>query len=183
MSELYETGVMSGVGEARCAPDAPVTRAEVCVLLCRLLGIPQADPSAAPPEVRNHWAAPYVWAAIRAGLMAGDGSAYRPAGAVTRAELAALCVKGLHVPNTIDYGQSFYPDVTPAAWFNNAVVTMRVFSVMSGMPDGLFHPHGGATRAEAASVIYKMLSVERKDFAAKTRSRNLSREPFILEPR
>jgi hypothetical protein len=49
-------------------------------------------------------------------------------------------------------------------WFNNAVVAMRVFELISGMPDGTFRPHGGASRAHAASIIYKMLDAELRDF-------------------
>jgi hypothetical protein len=153
-------------------------------LLCKLLGVrPTADVSAAPAEIKNHWGAAYLWSAVNTGLMTGDGKAYRPDDPVTRAELAAFCAKGLHVPNTIDYSQAFFPDVAPPMWFNDAVVTMRIHSVMSGMPDGTFRPHWGATRAEAASVIYKMLNTERKDFSS-FRSRNMPpRNDFIIDPR
>ncbi|MDR0325606.1 MAG: S-layer homology domain-containing protein [Oscillospiraceae bacterium] len=183
IAELYEREILSGIGSALCAPDARVTRAEICVLLCKLLGVAPRDPSAAPPEVRGHWAAPYLWSAIQYGLMAGDGKHYRPSDPVTRAELAAFCENGLRVPNTIDYSQSFFPDVAPAMWFNNAVITLRVFSVMNGMPDGTFRPHSGATRAEAASVIHNMLDVERRDFLPQARSLDLTAEPYVLEPR
>lgn len=182
MAELYEQGILSGVGDGLCAPDATVTRAEICVLLCKLLGIQKADPSSAPAEIKNHWAAPYLWAAIRVGLLKGDGVSYRPGDPVTRAELAAFCYKGLHVPNTIDYSQSFFPDVAPSMWFNNAIVTLRVFSVMSGSTGGLFRPYSGATRAEAASVIYKMLSVERKSFVSAQRARLPSANPPVTDP-
>jgi hypothetical protein len=63
-------------------------------------------------------------------------------------------------------------------WFNNAVVTMSVLGLLSGTPDGLFHPKKGASRAEAATLIWKMLSVERKDFTAE----RMKLEP-AMEPR
>jgi spore germination protein YaaH len=182
MVKLYELNVISGVGEARSEPDRPVTRAEICVLLCKLLNItPQTPPFNASAEIKNHWAAPYLWSAVQRGLMAGDGGGFRPNDPVTRAELAAFCANALHVPNTIDFSQRHFPDVAPPMWFNNAVVTMRVFNIMSGLPDGTFQPQGGATRAEASSVIYKMLSVERRDFSQQHRSR--AKAPYVLDPR
>ncbi|MCL2003323.1 MAG: glycosyl hydrolase family 18 protein [Oscillospiraceae bacterium] len=184
MAGLYELDVLSGVGSARCEPDRPVTRAEVCVLLCKLLDVPPQTPSsAAPAEIRNHWAAPYLWSAVRRGLMAGDSGEhplYRPSDPVTRAELAAFCANALHVPGAIDYNQAHFPDVAPPMWFNNAVVTLRVFGVMSGLPDGSFQPYGGATRAEASSVIFKMLNTERKDFSGQLQR---ARPPYVLDPR
>jgi spore germination protein YaaH len=185
MAELYDLGLLSGVGGARSEPDKPVTRAEVCVLLCKWLNIaPVNPPLSASAEIRNHWAAPYLWSAVQCGLMAGSGGPhplYRPSDPVTRAELAAFCHNALHIPNTIDYNQSFFPDVAPPMWFNNAVVAMRVFGVINGTPDGTFRPHNGATRAEAAAIIYRMLDLERKDFTRPPRSH--SQTPYILEPR
>jgi spore germination protein YaaH len=190
MAELFELGVLSGAGGERCAPDREVTRAEVCVLLCKLLGIqPSGSLSDAPAEIKNHWAAGYLWSAIQRGLMSGDGGGdsprYRPGDMITRAELAALCRNALHLPSTIDYNQSFFSDVAPPMWFNNAVVTMRVFDLISGMPDGTFQPRGRASRAHAASIIYKMLGVELRDFPAPSRSRNAVpyMERYILDPR
>jgi spore germination protein YaaH len=190
VAELYRVGLLSGVGDARAAPDREVTRAEVCVFLNRLLKIPaMAPPASAPAEIRNHWAAPHLWAAIRHGLMTGDSGAgalrYRPEDRVTRAELAQFALNALHVPSTIDYNQSFYPDVAPPMWYNNAAVTLRLFEIMTGMPDGTFRPHSRATRAETAVIIQRMRDAELKDFSRPHRSRNHSRGPqaYILDPR
>jgi spore germination protein YaaH len=188
MAELYELGLLEGVGSALSAPDRQVTRAEVCVFLCRLLNIkPLTPPSSAPAEVRNHWAAAHLWSAIQHGLMAGDSGGasplYRPGAPVTRAELSQFALNALHVPNTIDYSQRFYPDVTPPAWYNNAVVTMRVFGIMTGFPDDTFRPQRGATRAETAAVIYRMLNTELKDFSRPSRSHTRIVPPYILDPR
>jgi hypothetical protein len=184
MVELYELGILHGVGGGLSAPDRPVTRAEVCVFLCRLLNIPPENPPpSAPAEIRNHWAAPHLWSAVRHGLLEGDRGVYRPEDRVTRAELAQFCLNAAHLPNTIDFSQNFYQDVAPPAWYNNAVVTMRVFGLMTGMPDGTFRPYGGATRAETAAVIHRMLGVERKDFTRPPRSRQRIPAPYITDPR
>jgi spore germination protein YaaH len=184
MAELFELGIITGVGEARCEPDRAVSRAEVCVMLCRLLNIaPRTPPSSAPAEIRRHWAAPYLWSASQLGLLEGDGGVYRPSDLVNRAELALFCVRGLHVTRALDFNQRFYPDVAPPAWYNEAAVTMRVYGVMTGMPDGSFRPYAGATRAEAATVIYRMLENELKDFSPQSRSRAPQPRQYIIDPR
>jgi spore germination protein YaaH len=162
MTGLFELGILSGYGNGLCGPDNAVTRAEICVLLCNILGMAPADVSSAPAEVRGHWSAGYVWAAIRHGIMSGDGGTYpryRPGDPVTRAELASLCAKALSVRAAVQPGQPFFPDVAPDMWFYGAVSDMRALGVISGMPDGRFHPESGATRAQASAILWSMMDL------------------------
>jgi spore germination protein YaaH len=171
MAELYELGILSGIGGGKCAPDREVTRAEVCVLLCKMLAIqPAGNLSGAPAEIRSHWAAGYLWSAVQDGLMNGDGRGrYRPSDRITRAELAAICYNALCQVSqrprsvgqcdfvlTAECQALLFSDVTPSMWHYDAVTAMRAYGFISGMPDGTFRPYGGATRAHAASIIYKM---------------------------
>ena len=177
---MYHAGLVSGDGYGRFTPERKTTRAEMCVMLCKLLDIsPVSAPASAPEEIRAHWAAGYLWAAISTGLIAGDERGYRPGDSITRQELAALAAKALNLPDTIDYGQAFYTDVNPSMWSNNAIVTLSVYGLMNGMGGGRFYPHRTATRAEAAVIVWKMTGLPKNNFSA--RMRTIPKIP--LEPR
>ncbi len=191
VTELHKRGIVTGTGNGLFMPGKTLSRAEAVVLVCKMLGIPESDPSGAPEEIRGHWAAPMLVSAIQCGLLQGDGKSYRPTKAVSRAELAELCYKVLHVPNTVDFNQRFFPDVSSGAWYNNAVVTMHVMGYINGMSDGLFHPEKIASRAEAAELIWKIWDADKKNFFGSPQSRRAQPdtilrpppEPPVLEPR
>jgi len=44
-------------------------------------------------------------------------------------------------------------------WANEAVAKIVSSGVMSGYPEGNYNPQGKATRAEAATVIYKLILI------------------------
>ena len=89
-----ENGVVMGVSDDRFAPDDPVTREQMCALICRFLRaagyeIPETEAGAdfTDASAVSAWAAADVAACQRMGLIGGypDGS-FRPQGKATRAE-------------------------------------------------------------------------------------------------
>ncbi len=80
-------------------PDAPATRGQVAVMLCRLLQLPVSGPSAANSALTDLSAAPpdyipYIAAISKAGLIEGysDGS-FAPQKSITRGEVAAIIAR------------------------------------------------------------------------------------------
>lgn len=185
VTRLYEQGLVSGVSDSKFAPNQGITRAEVCVILCRLLGIaPDESLSGIPEDIKGHWAQGYLTAAIRSGLLAGyEDGLFRPSAKISRQEMAALIAKVIVTGNTIDYNEPVYSDVTRDGWANNAIVALSVHEVISGYPDGTFRPFGTLTRAEAASMIDKIIDFPKNSFTAKlARGLTLTEEP-VIEPR
>lgn len=99
IAELINAGVVRGYEDGTFRPNATISRQEAAVIIGRVLGLAeQAD------EVRRFrdgqsvgaWAAGYVGAAARAGIIGGypDGG-FRPAGPITRAETAAIIARAL----------------------------------------------------------------------------------------
>ena len=91
--------MVRGYEDGTFRPNATISRQEAAVIIGRVLGLAeQAD------EVRRFrdgqsvgaWAAGYVGAAARAGIIGGypDGG-FRPAGPITRAETAAIIARAL----------------------------------------------------------------------------------------
>jgi hypothetical protein len=104
----------------------------------------------------NHWAGGLIAAAAEKGLVRGfDDGSVQPDAPVSRQELAVILHRALPLPSTIDYNQSLFFDVNPYAnpWSNSAIVALAVHHVLSGYPDGGFHPQDNVTRAEAAKMF------------------------------
>jgi spore germination protein YaaH len=175
ISGVYEKGIVSGVGRGLFAPERSMTRAEACVMLCKLIGADVSSAQSLGGDSAGHWAEKYLSFCAENGIMSGyGGGEYRPNGLVTREEFASLAEKVLYLPSAIDYNQIIFNDISPAVWSNNAVVTLAVMKVVSGTPSGSFEPKKTITRAEAASMINKMTSLPLKVPAGRER---------VIEPR
>ena len=95
---VYEAGLAAGVGGGRYAPDEPVTRQEIAVMLDRVrpgLGgtaLKNPFPDLSPGD--NSWSYEAVLRLYAAGVVTGmpDGT-FRPGAPVSRAELAVMLSK------------------------------------------------------------------------------------------
>ena len=90
----YAAGIMKGA-DGKASPNAPLSRQEAMVMLCRSLGIApmeNADFSAFRDGGSvSTWAAPYVGAMVKSGIVGGVGdSRLAPGVALTRASLMTI---------------------------------------------------------------------------------------------
>lgn len=82
-----------------------------------------------------------------------DGTV-RPGANITCAEVATIFFRLLDDPVRDRYmtTENNYSDVEEGMWFNTAVSTMSAMGILSGYPDGSFHPNSNITRAEFAVI-------------------------------
>ena len=145
-----------GYPDGTFKPEQSITRAEIAAILAR---ITQPTPVVlpAPPfqdVAANHWAATYIELVRQKGLMLGDPDGnFRPDAAITRAELATIITrfKGLPMgaPNPFTDTVDHWAEAAISAAYGTGLVT--------GYPDGTFHPESLTLRAEAATMINRML--------------------------
>ncbi|MED5020414.1 alpha-amylase family glycosyl hydrolase [Paenibacillus chibensis] len=96
-----EAGIVEGRSQTVFAPEAPITREEMAVMLIRAyqakhhvqlekaeISLPFTDASQI-----NQWARDAVQQAVQLKLLTGDGSQYKPLGKTTRAESAQVIYK------------------------------------------------------------------------------------------
>ena len=88
-------GLVSGVGGNRYAPDSPVSRQEMAVMLDQALSLNVSVPSRSPfPDVSRQetpWSYQAILRLYQAGILSGfDDGTFRPAARLSRAELAAM---------------------------------------------------------------------------------------------
>jgi ELWxxDGT repeat protein len=106
IEQLAADGATSGCGNGDFCPGAPLTRAEMAVLMLRARHGSGFVPAPATGTVfsdvpQGYWAAPWIERLAADGIVAGcGGGRYCPAAATTRAEMAVLLVSlfGLPLP-------------------------------------------------------------------------------------
>lgn len=90
---VVEHNLMSGYSETTFAPNEPVTRAQVVLILYRMAGQPAVSGTSGFSDVAsNHYAAKAIAWARQNGIVSGVGSsnAFNPDGSVTREQLAKM---------------------------------------------------------------------------------------------
>lgn len=90
----------------------------------------------------------------------GDlGNIFGPMRNVTRAEIAAIIARLLHLESTVT-GEQFYADVPPSHWSFKYVEAVHRAGIMTGFPDGTFRPDEPATRANVAVAMIRARDID-----------------------
>ncbi|MFC5467394.1 InlB B-repeat-containing protein [Cohnella suwonensis] len=136
-------------------PEKPITREEMAAILSRVLS---KSETVAPMTFKDvdakRWSNAAVEKVTKMGLMVGykDGS-FRPKQSITRAEMAAIVARLIE---TETMGSGF-PDVAAAHWAADAIRTVQAAGLLKGYNDGTFRPKAQLTRAEAVTLINRLL--------------------------
>ena len=98
---LYELGVISGNPGGAFEPNRNVTRAEVAVMACRLLGVTDYDASHSASDIyAGHWAESYVSHVLKRGMMTlSPEGAFQPGLAVTVRDFCCVMLRLLGYEN------------------------------------------------------------------------------------
>ncbi|MDU5946410.1 MAG: S-layer homology domain-containing protein [Paenibacillus macerans] len=169
---LAAQNIATGMSANAFAPGSKVTRAEFVSLLVRALEL-EADEGAAGKAKfsdvpADSWFAETVGIAAAKGLIAGyENGAFGPNRQITRAEMAVILSKALaHLDlgtgGTAAAPSGFTDQAQIPGWAKESVGLVAKLGVMKGKPAGKFDAQQGATRAEAAVVIYRIFTQYRK---------------------
>ena len=110
------------------------------------------------------WYADMVATAATNGIIGGyPDDTFKPNQEVSRLEMAVMlgnALKDVKLNSNAAYllGNSFNDSVNIADWGREAAAKATQEELMNGM-DGQFNPRGKATRAQAATVIYKLFNL------------------------
>ncbi|XID93408.1 InlB B-repeat-containing protein [Paenibacillaceae bacterium WGS1546] len=153
-------GIASGYPDGSFQPNRTVTRAEFAVLLAKALNLQgeAGDPGFADAERIGAWAKEAVARAVQAGILKGyqDGT-FRPGAEITRAEMAVMIAGALGRKPEPNGATSFSDDRDIPKWAKGAVGETQRLGLIQGKGAGRFDPFGKTTRAEAVTVILKLL--------------------------
>ncbi|WP_256761046.1 S-layer homology domain-containing protein [Cohnella sp. WQ 127256] len=153
-------GIVKGYTDGTFKPNATVTRAEFAVMLMNVLKLQGngAKLTFTDNAKIGAWAQNAVAQAVQAGIIKGnqDGS-FRPNAEVTRAEMAVMIASALGQPIEANTATGFADDKDIPAWAKGSVAIVKQASIVQGKSGNKFSPQDNATRAEAITVLLKML--------------------------
>ena len=160
VSYAVENGLMSGMSEDIFAPNTPLTREMLAVILWNLEGNPTPNDVAPFLDVTSdkYYANAIAWANEN-GIIAGYGDTFGVGDSITREQFAVMLhnyaqYQGYDVSvgedtNILSYTDAF--DISNYAY--PAMQWACGAGIINGMGDGTLMPQGKATRAEAATML------------------------------
>lgn len=109
-------------------------------------------------DVTNHWGKDAVNDMGSRMIVEGVGNGiFNPDRAVTRAEFAAIVVRGLGLRP--ENGETPFIDVNTEDWYNGAIRTAHAYGLINGFEDGTFHPNDTITREQAMVILAKAMTI------------------------
>ncbi|OMD37089.1 S-layer homology domain-containing protein, partial [Paenibacillus odorifer] len=156
-----QSGIVNGYVNGMFKPNGVVTREEFVVMLMKALK-PQID--AVKLKFTDSvkigiWAQQAVEQAVQLGIVKGysDGS-FHPDAEITRTEMAVMIVKALALKVEDSAVTSFVDDARIPNWAKGQVAALKNLSLVSGKGNNEFAPNDKATRAEAVTILMKMIA-------------------------
>ncbi len=143
-------------------PDAEVTRLEFAVMVARVLNLAPVDEvpgftdtDSIPVELQAE-----VSAAVKAGIITGfpDGS-FAPDALVTRAQMAVMLTRALKYArlDTAPGNKAFTDAAQIPDWARDGILAASRHGLVTGYPDGSFQSGNSTTRAEAVTMLNRLL--------------------------
>ncbi|RXJ01665.1 hypothetical protein DS745_09295 [Anaerobacillus alkaliphilus] len=163
---LASKQIIKGFTNGTFKPNEHVTRIQLAALLVRALGLEASSTSynGQFKDVQgNEWFAGELMAAHEAGLVLGthEGN-FLPNKVVTREEAATMVTRAINFVNnqkvTAPTSVTSFKDAQQIApWASESVVRLAELQIVVGYKDGTFKPKATLSRAEAATVIQRLL--------------------------
>jgi uncharacterized protein YkwD len=151
---LAENKKLNGYPDGNLYPGNDITRAELAIMIGKTLRIKPGGKAVFKDAV-DHWARPYIAALADRGIFVGyvDGK-FKPNEPVTRAEMTQVITKaaGLNLSNT----EKPFGDIE-GHWAKTNILIAASNDVVKGYMDGEFRPDISCTRAEAATILRRLV--------------------------
>ncbi|WP_407868405.1 S-layer homology domain-containing protein [Paenibacillus sp. P36] len=163
IQELAAKLIISGTSEQTFEPESKVTRAQFTSLMARALNLKMTNSSTSFKDVQSSdWFAHEVAAAVQAGIVNGrETDNFEPNALVSREEMTAILMRSYkfqHGKTDPAAAPSFSDEAAIGEWALADVKAAAALGLVQGRSEGEFEPQGFATRAEAAQVLYRLLS-------------------------
>ncbi|RAV22530.1 DUF4838 domain-containing protein [Paenibacillus contaminans] len=154
----YEDGAMK--------PNRPLTRGEFIVLLNRAFGLEEMADIHFADVTESSWLYREVAIAVQAGYVNGYANGTIGVNdAITRQEAAVMIARIMGLSEQPETEEPVYQDAgLIAGWSRAAIAKLEKLGIMTGYPDGGFHPLQTMTRAEAIVSMDRMLAQLEQDY-------------------
>ncbi|MDN4603840.1 MULTISPECIES: OmpL47-type beta-barrel domain-containing protein [Paenibacillus] len=161
IESLAKDGIIKGISFEMFAPDKQITRMEFAALIVRTMSAnPDESITLTFQDIKDSaWYARELNAAIVNGIAKGFSTLeFRPEALVNREQAAKMLInvllsEGVAPGVTI---QQFSDESDISVWAAEDVKMAMEQQLVKGYPDNTFRPKQGLTRAEAATLIYRL---------------------------
>ncbi|MBP2113639.1 S-layer homology domain-containing protein [Paenibacillus silagei] len=165
VEKLASKYILTGLTDSKFAPNATTTRAEFAAMMVRALGYSSSGSAdvSFKDTPSGAWYTGSVGTAAELGLVqGGTDNNFRPNDIITRQEMTIILVKamalaGSPLPASELQPAAFKDADKIAGWAQQDVAKAVQAGLITGTPAGQFQPGQSATRAEAATVILRLL--------------------------
>ena len=149
-----------GYPDSTFGPSRNLTRAETAAIFARLLDLDVSSTATSYSDVDPAlWSAGYIAAVSNYGLMKGyvDGS-FLPENPITRAEFATIAARYFQIErsNSVVAIEEPFSD-TGDCWAKSTIDEVYRCGIIKGYSDGTFKPNNSISRAEAVTMLNRML--------------------------
>jgi len=167
IKEVMSKGIVNGYETAKgyvFKPDNVMTREEFAVIVGRFMGVDTSLYSDFPLSFGdNHeiggWSRPYIAAMYDSGIISGkqigNNVVFAPKDTITRAE--AITILGRTMEDASVAEISFADSDKIPVWAREFIGKMCGLGFITGYEDNTIRPNNNVTRAEAVTLLYKML--------------------------
>ncbi|PES79322.1 cell wall hydrolase [Bacillus anthracis] len=155
---LVEKGALHGKPDGTFAPAETIDRGSAAKIMAIMLGL-EINKNAKPSfqDAQNHWAAPYIAAVEKAGVIKGDGNGnFLPTGLINRASMASMVANAYKLENKVTKNSLTTFEDLKGHWGERYANILIQTEISKGTEDGEnWSPNRPITRAEAAQFIAK----------------------------
>ncbi|URN96526.1 MAG: S-layer homology domain-containing protein [Candidatus Pristimantibacillus lignocellulolyticus] len=156
-------GWIKGYPDGTFAPNKEVTRAEFTTMLSRALALSSPTDQAQTfedDEQIPQFAKSHISQAVAAGLVKGyDDATFRPSHWINRSEMTVMLVRVLGYDKLNNSSPTLtYDDAEQVPeWAYSAIATATDMGIVKGRGKNKFAPSGYSTRAEAVTLILRII--------------------------
>ena len=168
-------GYFKGLPDGTFKPKNSVSRAEFAALMARVSDNAQIDGKGKVADLKGHWSEQEVNMAIAKGIIdvKDYATGFKPNAEITRYEMSKWMTSALATKDA-DYKKALSDTkdtVIPIVEYYKGGIVKSQYpyvsvalgtGLISGYPDGKFGLQGKATRAEAATILLRYESVQKK---------------------
>ncbi|MCR8659703.1 S-layer homology domain-containing protein, partial [Paenibacillus endoradicis] len=159
--QAVDKGIVTGYSNGTFQPERNVTRAEFVVMLMNTLKLEgkATDLTFTDSAEIGDWAKGAVAKALEASIILGDSEgSFRPQAEITRAEMAVMIARAMELVTEENAVTDFADDQVIPMWARGAVAAMKELGLIEGKGNNRYDGNGMTTRAEAVTVLLKVLA-------------------------
>ncbi|UUZ80976.1 S-layer homology domain-containing protein [Paenibacillus sp. P26] len=163
---LASAGILQGTSDGTFSPSMNISRADLVVLLVRALNLKAEYASNFNDVNPSDYYYESLGIAKQLGLANGvEGDTFEPSKDITREDLMLLCARALKLTGSGVQGTaadlSQFPDSSEiSSYAAEGIASLVKQGIVEGKEKGI-DPHGKATRAETATMIYRIIHLKK----------------------